>query len=224
MVEDTYKPAPGAIVHKVRPLAPLKSGDALIARVDGPRREAIMRNHTATHLLHAALRQVLGLHVKQAGSVVAPNRLRFDFTHYAPVHPDELAQIELLANREILENISVNTDVMELDDALKTGAMALFGEKYGDKVRVVSVPGFSRELCGGTHVAHTGDIGVCKIVSEGGISAGVRRIEAITGAVALERFQETLHSLNRVSSLVGASGHADPTPQIEKLIDENTAL
>ncbi len=223
-VEDTYKPAPGAILHKVKLLAPLKGGEKLIARVDGPRREAIMRNHTATHLLHAALRRVLGGHVKQAGSVVDPNRLRFDFTHYAPVHADELAQIELLANREILENIAVRTDVMELEDALKTGAMALFGEKYGEKVRVVSIPDFSRELCGGTHVNRTGDIGVCKIVSEGGISAGVRRIEAITGGVALERYQEALQSLGRVSSLVGSSGHADPAPQIEKLLEENKAL
>jgi alanyl-tRNA synthetase len=223
-VEDTYKPAPGAILHKVRLLAPLKGGEKLIARVDGLRREAIMRNHTATHLLHAALRRVLGGHVKQAGSVVDPNRLRFDFTHYAPVHADELAQIERLANREILENIPVRTDVMELEEALKTGAMALFGEKYGEKVRVVTVDDFSRELCGGTHVKQTGDIGVCKIVSEGGISAGVRRIEAITGGVALERFQEALQSLGRVSSLVGTSGHGDPTPQIEKLIEENRAL
>ncbi len=223
-VEDTYKPIPNAILHKVRPLAPLRAGDSLIARVDGARRASIMRNHTATHLLHAALRQVLGQHVKQAGSVVAPNRLRFDFTHYAPVHALELAGIERIVNEEILRNTGVETGIMDLDKALETGAMALFGEKYGDQVRVVSVPGFSRELCGGTHVSRTGDIGVCKVVSEGGISAGVRRIEAITGLGALERFQETFESLHRVSTIAGASGHHDPAPQVEKLVEENKAL
>ncbi len=153
----------------------------MIASVDEPLRHATMRNHTATHLLHAALRKVLGTHVKQAGSVVDPGRLRFDFTHYAHTDPDELAEIERLVNEEILKNIEVHTDVMDLDQALNTGAMALFGEKYGDKVRVVSVHGFSKELCGGTHVHRTGDIGLCKIIYEGSISAGVRRIEAITG-------------------------------------------
>ena len=150
-----------------------------------------MRNHTATHLLHAALRKVLGPHVKQAGSVVDPNRLRFDFTHYAHTDPEELAEIQKLVNEEILKNIEVHTDVMDLDQALNTGAMALFGEKYGDRVRVVSLPdGFSKELCGGTHVHRTGDIGLCVITYEASISAGVRRIEAITGEAVLNKFQE----------------------------------
>ena len=153
-----------------------------------------MRNHTATHLLHAALRKVLGPHVKQAGSIVDPNRLRFDFTHYAHTDPEELAEIQKLVNEEILKNIEVHTDVMDLDQALNTGAMALFGEKYGDRVRVVSIPGFSKELCGGTHVHRTGDIGLCVVTYEASISAGVRRIEAITGESVLSKFQEEVQT------------------------------
>ena len=190
IVQDTYKPAPGATVHKIEALAPIREGDELIARVDRDRRGATMRNHTATHLLHAALRNVLGTHVKQAGSVVDPNRLRFDFTHYAHTDPEELAEIEKLINEEILKNIDVHTDVMDLDQAINTGAMALFGEKYGDRVRVVSIPGFSKELCGGTHVHRTGDIGLCLVTHESAISAGVRRIEAITGDAVLEKLRE----------------------------------
>jgi alanyl-tRNA synthetase len=168
----------------------------VIARVDPESRHATMRNHTGTHLLHAALRTVLGTHVKQAGSVVEPSRLRFDFTHYTAMDQDELAEVERLMNEQILANREVVTDVMDLDQALQTGAMALFGEKYGDRVRVVHIGNeadtFSKELCGGTHVGRTGDIGICKIVYEGSISAGVRRIEAITGEGALKRFQEAL--------------------------------
>jgi len=196
IVESAYAPAPGKTVHKVKLLNEIKEGDIVIARVDPESRHATMRNHTGTHLLHAALRTVLGTHVKQAGSVVEPSRLRFDFTHYTAMDQDELAEVERLMNQEILANIEVHTDVMDLDQALQTGAMALFGEKYGDKVRVVQIGNdsdtFSKELCGGTHVARTGDIGICKIVYEGSISAGVRRIEAITGEGALKRFQEAL--------------------------------
>ncbi len=189
-VNTAISPAPGITVHRVTDPGSLKKGDKVIARVSDELRHATMRNHTATHLLHAALRKVLGTHVKQAGSVVDPGRLRFDFTHYAATDPDELAEIEKLANEEILKNIEVNTNIMDLDQALTTGAMALFGERYGDKVRVVSIEGFSKELCGGTHVHRTGDIGLCKIVYEGSISAGVRRIEAITGDAILHKFQE----------------------------------
>jgi alanyl-tRNA synthetase len=189
-VDTAVTPAPGITVHRVTDPGPLKKGDKVIARVNPELRHATMRNHTATHLLHAALRKVLGTHVKQAGSVVDPGRLRFDFTHYAATDSDELAEIEKLANEEILKNIEVNTNIMDLDQALTTGAMALFGEKYGDKVRVVSIEGFSKELCGGTHVHRTGDIGLCKIVYEGSISAGVRRLEAITGDAILQKFQE----------------------------------
>src|SRR5208282_6296650 len=178
--------------------------------VAAPLRDSTRRNHTATHLLHASLRQVLGTHVKQAGSVVEPGRLRFDFTHYAAMDSDELAEVERLMNEEILANREVHTDVMDLDQALKTGAMALFGEKYGEHVRVVSIPDakgeiFSKELCGGTHVTRTGDIGVCKIVYEGSISAGVRRIEAITGEGALRRFQEAQAQLARVAGIFRSS-------------------
>ena len=194
IVENTYKPAPGATVHRVHTLSPIHEGDVLVAKVNEDLRHATMRNHTATHLLHAALRKVLGPHVKQAGSVVDPAHLRFDFTHYAATDSDELAEIQKLVNEEILKNIVVNTDVMDLDQALTTGAMALFGEKYGDKVRVVSIPDFSKELCGGTHVHRTGDIGLCMITYEGSISAGIRRIEAITGDKLLEKYEEARKS------------------------------
>jgi alanyl-tRNA synthetase len=222
-VEYTYKPAPGAHVHKVRLLTPVAEGEKLIAKVDPTARHATMRNHTATHLVHAALRTVLGSHVKQAGSIVEPARLRFDFTHYAALDPEEIAEVERLANQEILKNIEVHTDVMDLDQALNTGAMALFGEKYGEKVRVVSVEGFSKELCGGTHVTRTGDIGVCKIAYEGSIAAGVRRIEAITGEGALRRFQEAFTSLHRAAHIINSS-EDEVVGQIEKLIEERKSL
>ena len=223
IVENTYQPAPGATVHRVQMLAPIHEGDVLVAKVDTELRHATMRNHTATHLLHAALRKVLGTHVKQAGSVVEPSRLRFDFTHYAATDPDELAEIEKLMNEHILENTGVKTDVMDLDQALNTGAMALFGEKYGEKVRVVSIPDFSKELCGGTHVHRTGDIGICKITYEGSISAGVRRIEAITGEGALRRFQESIQSLHRVADIVHAP-EAELADHVEKLLEEKRSL
>jgi len=221
VVEDTYKPAPGAVVHKVQLVSPVREGETLTGRVDRPLHASTMRNHTATHLLHAALRSVLGSHVKQAGSVVEPDRLRFDFGHYTAMDAEELAEVERLMNEQILENREVHTDVMDLDQALTTGAMALFGEKYGDKVRVVSIPGFSKELCGGTHVTRTGDIGLSKIVYEGSISAGVRRIEAVTGEKALETFQQTVKSLHQVSDLVHSS---EVLASVEKLVEDKRAL
>ncbi len=223
VVESAHSGAPGKTGHKVKTIGPVKPGDPVIARVDAPSRHATMRNHTGTHLLHAALRTVLGTHVKQAGSVVEPSRLRFDFTHYTAMDPDELAEVERLMNERILANEEVHTDVMDLDQALSTGAMALFGEKYGDRVRVVSIDSFSKELCGGTHVARTGDIGICKIVYEGSISAGVRRIEAITGEGALRRFQEAQAQLARVAGIVRAS-EAELTEHIEKLVAKEKAL
>ncbi|MBM3776000.1 MAG: alanine--tRNA ligase, partial [Acidobacteria bacterium] len=201
-VETAFAPVPGLAVHRILALASIRLGDELCAEVAAPLRRATMRNHTATHLLHAALREVLGAHVKQAGSVVEPPRLRFDFTHYAALDDAEIQAIEQRINEQILANAPVETEIMPIERALATGAMALFGEKYGDQVRVVSVPSFSRELCGGTHVARTGDIGLCKVVSESSISAGVRRIEAITGEAAVARYQQASDALNRLSAML----------------------
>jgi alanyl-tRNA synthetase len=209
IVETTRSAAPGKSVHKVKIVGPVKEGETVIAHVDPQARHSTMRNHTGTHLLHAALRTVLGTHVKQAGSVVEPSRLRFDFTHYTAMDADELAEVERLMNEQILLNREVTTNVMDLDQALSTGAMALFGEKYGDKVRVVSIADFSKELCGGTHVTRTGDIGITKIVYEGSISAGVRRIEAITGEAVLRYFQDK---------------QAEATANVEKLLAKEKAL
>ncbi len=219
IVEDTRPAVPGLTVHKIRTVAPIRIGDELRAEVGIPERWSTMRNHTATHLLHAALRQVLGPHVKQAGSVVEPPRLRFDFTHYAALDPAEIVEVERLVNQQILRNTQVTTNVMPIDQAISTGAMALFGEKYGDEVRVVSIPDFSRELCGGTHVTRTGDIGVFKIVSESSISAGVRRIEAITGEGAVARFQESSEALHRIAGALRV-GEPELVEQVERLIAE----
>ncbi len=199
VVLDTYPAVPGLTVHRIKTLQPLHVGDEFKAEVAAPERLATQRNHTATHLLQAALRNVLGVHVKQAGSVVEPPRLRFDFTHYAGLDSAEIAEIERLVNSQILRNTQVTTDIMPIDQAISTGAMALFGEKYGDEVRVVSIPDFSKELCGGTHVSRTGDIGLFKILSESSISAGVRRIEAATADKALEFYQ---HSIDELSEQV----------------------
>jgi len=216
-VETAFPGVPGLTVHRIVTHAPVAVGDVLRAEVAAPLRDATRRNHTATHLLHASLRQVLGTHVKQAGSVVEPGRLRFDFTHYAQMDRAEIEEVERLMNEQILRNTGVETKVMPLDQAISTGAMALFGEKYGEEVRVVSVPGFSRELCGGTHVARTGDIGVCKVVYEGSISAGVRRIEAITGEAALRQYQESTGALRRIADLVRAS-EPELIEHVEKLL------
>ncbi len=218
-VEETLAPVFGLTIHRIVSLGPIHRGDEVRAQVETGVRRSTMRNHTATHLLHAALRKVLGNHVKQAGSVVDPSRLRFDFTHYAALDAAEIAEVERLMNDEVLRDVPVHTDLMELDQALSTGAMALFGEKYGERVRVVSIPEFSRELCGGTHVGRTGEIGVCKIVSESSISAGVRRIEAVTGIGALERFQNASTSLARIADLTRAS-EPEIVTQVEKLLDQ----
>ncbi len=192
------------------------------AVVDGARRRT-QRNHTATHLLHAALRQVLGEHVTQAGSLVAPDRLRFDFTHTGPLSDVELEEIERLVNEEIWADKGVRKGFMPYRDAIDRGAMALFGEKYGDRVRVVEVPGFSLELCGGCHVETTGEIGLFKIVSETGSAAGVRRIEAVTSSAAYERVKAQERTLKQLSETLKTSPD-NLVKRAETLMAEGRAL
>jgi alanyl-tRNA synthetase len=199
-VLDCLAPAQRRHLHKVVVTGDLLENMAVNALVHPIRRRRVRAHHTATHLLHAALREVLGTHVKQAGSVVDAAHLRFDFTHFAPLEPEQIAEIERLVSRQALKSAGLHVKEMDIEEALSSGAMALFGEKYGDVVRVVEVPGFSTELCGGTHVPNTGEIGVVKITSEGAVSAGVRRIEAVAGEMALELLQADeamLHGLAR---------------------------
>ena len=202
-VLDTLRPFPDLIVHRARVESGiLKTGDAVDLSVDTAQRQATARNHTATHLLQAALKEILGDHVKQAGSLVEPERLRFDFTHFAAMTADEIRSVEQLVNRFTMANASVDSREMELAEAMGSGATALFGEKYGDTVRVVRVGEVSMELCGGTHVSAAGDIGLFKIVQETGIAAGVRRIEAVTGERAVALVQEQEEALDRLANLV----------------------
>ena len=205
LVTDTQKR--GAAHSHIGKLeqGPVRIGDALEATVDGARRQATALNHTATHLLHAALRKVLGTHVLQKGSLVAPDRLRFDFAHFQPVTPAELTEIERLVNAQIRANTAADTRVMEYETAVAGGAMALFGEKYDKDVRVLRIGDFSLELCGGTHVQRVGDIGLFKIVSEGGVASGVRRIEALTGQGALEYVEDNDSLLKELAGLVRGS-------------------
>ncbi len=189
-VSDTQKVGDAYVHFGTLERGSLNVGDEVAANVDAKQRQATARNHTATHLLHAALRQVLGKHVKQKGSLVAHNRLRFDFSHFEPITAEQLREIERLVNQEIMANAPVETKVMQIDEAMESGAMALFGEKYADDVRVLSIGEFSTELCGGTHVSHAGDIGLFKIISETGVAAGVRRVEAISGDDALDLVQD----------------------------------
>jgi alanyl-tRNA synthetase len=184
--------------------------------VDAARRDAIRRNHTATHLLHASLRQVLGPHVKQAGSLVAPDRLRFDFVQPTAIPADALARIERMVNDQVLKNTAVTTEVKPTAEAMAAGAMALFGEKYGDTVRVVSIPGFSMELCGGTHVRATGDIGLVAITSESGVAAGVRRVEAVTGLGAYEHYGQVQHGYQSLLHALGTDA-AQAKAVVERL-------
>ncbi|MCM2311269.1 MAG: alanine--tRNA ligase, partial [Steroidobacteraceae bacterium] len=201
----------------------LRTGDLVNAAVDHALREATRRNHSATHLLHAALRKVLGLHVTQKGSLVAPDRLRFDFSHYSAVTPDELREIERLVNAEVRANAAAETRLMNFDDAVAAGAMALFGEKYDSEVRVLRIGDFSTELCGGTHVGRAGDIGLFKILSEGGVAAGVRRIEAVTGEGAFDYVLETEHRLRDVAGLVRGS-RDDVEEKVRQLIERGRRL
>ncbi|MFK2876950.1 alanine--tRNA ligase [Rhodanobacter hydrolyticus] len=202
---------------------PLKTGDVVDAQVDTARRQSIVLNHSATHLLHAALRKVLGTHVTQKGSLVAPERLRFDFAHHKPLSRGELAEVEALVNAEVRRNAAAEVRHMAYDDAIAFGAMALFGEKYGDEVRVLKMGEFSTELCGGTHVGRTGDIGLFKVVAESGVASGVRRIEAVTGAGALAFVGDEERRLGELSHLLSSSGD-DAVEKLRQLFDKQKKL
>ncbi len=232
-VRGAYYPVSGLIAHRIVAKEDLHVGDRVATVADVERRIRNMRNHTATHLLNAALRNILGTHVKQAGSLVAPDHLRFDFSHFAAVDPSELSEIEQQVNEEIWKDLQTTTDIMNIDDALGSGALAFFGDKYPESnVRVVTIPDataprgfYSKELCGGTHVGRTGAIGVFKILGESSTSAGIRRIEAISGDRALSEYQKSLSTLRRVASLLNSSEDEvvaalerqfDATRQLEK--------
>ena len=222
-VSDTRKR--GAAYSHIGRLArgTLRPGDSLEAQVDAGRREHIRRNHSATHLLHAALREVLGTHVTQKGSLVTPERLRFDFAHHQPVTADELRSIEQRVNQQVRLNAEALTRTMGYDDAVAAGAMALFGEKYADEVRVLSIGSFSTELCGGTHVQRAGDIGLFKILTEGGVAAGVRRIEALTGQSAIEHIEHTDELLRQVSGLLRGT-REDVAARVQETLDQVRSL
>ncbi len=215
-VTAAYYPVTGLIAHKIVAQETLRTGDRVAVVADAARRELVKRNHTGTHLVHAALRNILGVHVKQAGSLNAPQRLRFDFSHFTHVAPEELREIEQQVNDEIRQNTEIETAVTSLEDALASGALAFFGDKYPEhNVRVVTIPDpraprgfYSKELCGGTHVRRIGDIGVLKIVSEQSVAAGVRRIEAITGTGALEHYQQQAQLLARIASALNVGEEA----------------
>jgi len=223
-VTDTRKQGDGVFAHIGQVTqGEIRQGGSVAALVDEQRRAATRLNHSATHLMHAALRQVLGDHVQQKGSLVDPERLRFDFSHFQPLGAEELQAIETLVNEQIRANANVETRVMAVDQAMEAGAMALFGEKYGDEVRVLSIGDFSVELCGGTHASRAGDIGVFKIVSEAGIASGIRRIEAVTGAGALEYIGETEKNISEVANLLKA-GREDAVAKVGQLLERNRRL
>ncbi|RTZ75682.1 MAG: alanine--tRNA ligase [Gammaproteobacteria bacterium] len=220
-VEDTRKQGGSVFGHIGRVTqGRLRVGDAVLAQVDAANRRAIALNHSATHLLHAALRRVLGDHVQQKGSLVEAERLRFDFSHFEPLTREQLNAIERLVNEQIRNNYVVETRIMALEDAKQAGAMALFGEKYDEQVRVLRMGDFSTELCGGTHVKAVGDIGLFKIVSEGGIASGVRRIEAVTGERAVEWVEQAANRLQHIASLVKA-GAEDLEEKVQTLVEKS---
>ena len=225
VVDDTFKMGGAFFGHagQWRGAQPLMRGATVSAAVDESRRQATVLNHSGTHLLHAALRQVLGDHVTQKGSLVAPERLRFDFAHGKPVSREELAAIEAMVNAQVRGNAPAEVREMAYDDAIAAGAMALFGEKYGDNVRVLRLGDFSTELCGGTHVGRTGDIGLFKIVSEAGVASGVRRIEAVTGAGALAYVADEERRLHQLAELLSGSGE-EATDKLRQLLDRQKKL
>ncbi len=235
-VRGAYYPVSGLIAHRIVAKEDLQVGDRVATVADPERRIRDMRNHTATHLMHAALRNILGAHVKQAGSLVAPDRLRFDFSHFAAVDASELAEIEQQVNEEIRKNLALRTDIMNIDDALASGALAFFGDKYPEaNVRVVTIPDaasprgfYSKELCGGTHVSRTGEIGLFKIIAEQSTAAGVRRIEAISGDRGLAEYQRALTTLRDAAALLNTSEDGlidaisrqlESTKQLEKQLE-----
>ncbi|MDY2985436.1 MAG: alanine--tRNA ligase [Synergistes jonesii] len=223
-VEDTLYPAPDLIIHRGKVTSgAVKLGDAMKACVDEKRRAEIRRHHTATHLLHEALTRVLGKHVRQAGSIVTPTFLRFDFNHFAPVTIDELREVERIVYGQVLKNAPVVTTVMALEDAKNSGARALFEEKYGDRVRVVSVQDFSTELCGGTHVKNTGEIGLVKIIREEGIGSGIRRITAVAGSSSLPLFQSYGAAVAMAVTMFGGDVESLQS-KLEAMLDEKKVL
>jgi alanyl-tRNA synthetase len=223
-VLDTIIVADGLILHEAEVTqGSLSIDDQVELKVMEGRRQRIACNHSATHILHAAMKSVLGDHVKQSGSMVTQDRLRFDFTHFSPITQEELTQIEKIANAEIRANTSLNTEMLQRDEAIKSGAVALFGEKYSDEVRVVSIGKFSKELCGGTHVRATGEIGLVKISAETGIAAGVRRIEAVTGPEAFNLFQAQEKLLAELTDLLKVPAE-NLESKIEKLLSANKEL
>ena len=222
-VEDTLKIQAEVFGHHGRVLeGTIKAGDVFTARVNGEARSRVVRNHSATHLMHKALREVLGAHVQQKGSLVNAERTRFDFAHNAPVTAEQISRVEALVNAEVLANAATAAEVMALDDAQKSGAMMLFGEKYGDQVRVLSI-GSSKELCGGTHVKATGDIGLFKIVAETGVAAGIRRVEAITGDNALAYLQGLENTVSKVAHTLKSSP-AELEQRIHAVLDQVKSL
>jgi alanyl-tRNA synthetase len=223
-VQDTQKQGGVLFLHKGKvKTGALKTGQAVTARVNIEKRKATELNHSATHLLHAALRQTLGDHVAQKGSLVNPERLRFDFSHFEPVIPEQISALERIVNQQIRLNHAVSAQIMAKDDAVKAGAMALFGEKYGAQVRVLKIGEFSTELCGGTHVDRAGDIGCFKIISETGIAAGVRRIEAVTGQGCIDWLAQRDSALSQIAALLKIT--PDKTAEkVEQLLEKNRSL
>src|SRR4029077_12723988 len=223
-VRGAYYPVTGLVAHRVKAKETLRVGDRVAGEADAARRERNKRNHTGTHLMHAALRSILGTHVKQAGSLVAPDRLRFDFSHFAPVDPAELTDIEQQVNEHIRQNAAIETDITTLDDALASGALAFFGDRYPEQnVRVVTIPDpgsprgfYSKELCGGTHVKRAGDVGVFKIAVEQSVASGIRRIEALTGEGALADYQRSRQLLADVAARLHV-GESEVNEALERL-------
>lgn len=223
-VVGTYSPVRGVIVHKVEmDFGRLSTNDEVLAHVDGERRRRIAANHTGTHILHAVLREMLGTHVKQSGSLVAPDRLRFDYTHFAPLTEREIEEIEQKINQVVFRNLPVQTKVMEINEAVAGGALAFFGEKYQQQVRVVSIPEVSMELCGGTHTRMTGDVGLFKIVGESSIASGIRRIEALTGFGTYLRLEEDENLLDEIAHTL-RSPRTELTRAIARLMDQQRQL